>query len=130
MDMEMALRARLRDDAALTGLIAGRVYWMERPQGSALPSITLQLIADDRMTNMVAFDQFQPGYVQVDAWATSYGQGKAIKEAVIAALAPPEVKSGIRFTRAFVTGRDLVEQGSNGAIYRQSLDFTFHYASI
>jgi hypothetical protein len=44
MDMEGALRARI---VALATAAAARVYWVDRPQGTALPSITLQIISGD-----------------------------------------------------------------------------------
>lgn len=127
--METALRARLLAAPAVTALVDQRVYWVERPQGSQLEAITLQHVSDTRRTNFDGFDGMQPGYVQVDVWASSYAKGKAIKEAVIAALAPPAVQDGIRFTRADADARDLSERAETITIFRPSIDFTFFYGA-
>lgn len=128
MDMEGALRFRLIAAQPVAALIGNRVAWIERPQQDALPGVTLQLVTDARGQSITGFDGLQSGDVQIDVWAATYGQGKAIKEAVIAALAPPAIVAGIRFTRGFFTARDLSEKTDTQFIYRPSIDFTFHYA--
>lgn len=127
MDMEAAMRARLLADPAIAALVGTRVYWIERPQATLLEAITLQHVTDERRTNYDDFDGMQPGYVQVDVWASSYAKGKAIKEAVIAALAPAGEHGGVRFTRAFPDARDLSERVDTKTIFRPSIDFTFFY---
>jgi hypothetical protein len=129
MDMESALRARLLAASPVTALVAQRVYWVDRPQASALPSITLQHVTDERVQHYTGFNDLQPGYVQVDCWAATYAQGKSLKEAVIAALTPAVTANGFSFTRAFVTARDLSERTDTQFIHRPSMDFTFHYAN-
>lgn len=129
MDFESALRARLLAAAPVTSLVEQRITWVNRPQGSALPAITLQIIDDDRAQHMAGFQGLQRVVVQLDIWATSYGQGKALKEAVIAALAPENTSNGIHFERAFVRARDLSERTETQFIHRPSLDFTFHYSA-
>lgn len=129
MDFEGALRARLLAAAPITALVAQRAYWVDRPQASALPAITLQVINEPREQHFGGFESLQRMLVQVDGWATSYGQGLALKEAIIAALVPAETSNGIIFTRAFVTARDLSERTETAFIFRPSMDFTFHYAA-
>jgi hypothetical protein len=128
MDMETALRARLLTALPVTALVLQRVAWIDRPQSDALPGITLQLVTDKRTQNMTGFDGMQPGYVQADLWAATYAQAKALKEAVIAALTPAGIFSGVRFSRAFVTSRDLSERTDTAFVFRPSLDFTFFYS--
>ena len=133
MDMEGALRTRLQNAspvAALLSTFAGSpaVFWVERPQKSTLNAITLLNVTDERTQNYTGFDGMQPGYVQVDAWATTYAQAKALKDAIIAALTPADTFYGVRFTRAFVIGRDLSERTETAFIFRPSLDFTFFYS--
>jgi hypothetical protein len=129
MDMEGALRARLLAAAPITALVAQRVYWVDRPQASALPAITLQIIDEDRAQHMQGFHGLQRVVVQVDGWASSYGQGKALKEAIVDALTPAATANGIRFDRAFVRARDLSERTETQFIHRPNLDFTFHYSA-
>jgi hypothetical protein len=128
MDMDFALRARLIAASPVRALVAQRVTWVQRPQASALPAITLQLVTDDRTQSFAGFDGLQPGYVQIDAWALSYVAAKALKEVIIATLVPAGEQDGVRFTRGFVTARDLSEQTDTDFIFRHSIDLTFHYS--
>ena len=128
MDMEGAIRARLLAASPVAALVGARVSWVERPQKDALPGVTLQNVTDERTQNYAGFDAFQPGYVQIDGWAATYAQAKALKEVIIAAITPAGTFNGVRFTRAFVTARDLSERTDTGFIFRPSLDFTFFYS--
>ena len=66
MDWQAALRARLVAAAPVTALVGSRIYWVDRPQASALPAITLQTISDDRPQHMKGFIGLNPARVQVD----------------------------------------------------------------
>lgn len=135
MDMESALRARLLAAATVAALVGNRVTWIDRPQMAALPAITLQIVTDERAQNYKGFDGLQPGYVQIDVWSLSYAAAKALKEAIIGndvtpgAVVPAGSFFGIRFTRGFVTARDLSERTETQFIFRPSIDLTFHYAN-
>lgn len=123
MDWQGALRARLTTAASVTALVAQRVYWVDRPQTSSLPAITLQTIDDARPQTHQGFQSTRPSVVQIDTWATTYAQSKALAEAVIATLVPQETSNGIRFLRAFVEGvRDLGERVETQFIHRTSID--------
>lgn len=129
MDMEAALRARLLAAQPVKDLIGTRVYWVERPQNATLPAVTLQHVIDERRQSYDAVDGAQPGYVQIDVWALTYGAGRALKEAVIAALTPAATQGDVRFSRGFFSARDLSERTDTQFIFRPSLDFTFHYSA-
>lgn len=131
MDMQGALRARLLAAVPVTALVGQRVTWMDRPQGSALPAVTLQTISDDRPQHMKGFQDYRATRVQVDVWAASYGSGRAVTEAVIAALAPEAANSsGVNFGRSFVEAlRDLSERLGTQDIYRTSFDLIVHHAA-
>lgn len=128
MDVEAAIRNRLLADSAVAELVGDRVYWVERIQGEALPGITLQIIDEERRQHLKGFDSLQPLVVQLDVWATSHSQGKAIKDTVIPALVPAATLDGFKFNRAFVRARDLSERTDGRMIFRPSLDFTFNYS--
>lgn len=128
MDVEAAIRNRLLSNSAVVNFVADRVYWVERIQGEALPGITLQIIDEDRRQHLRGFDSLQPLVVQIDIWATTHAQGKAIKDAVILALVPAATVDGFKFNRAFVRARDLSERTDGRMIFRPSLDFTFNYS--
>jgi hypothetical protein len=128
MDFEGALRSRLTGAGAVTSLVAQRIYWVDRPQASALPAITLQIISEPREQHMGGFHSRQFVLVQVDGWATSYSQGKALKEAILAALVPEVTINGIKFgTATDITIRDLGERLETQFIHRPSIDIRFNY---
>lgn len=136
MDFEGALRARLTGASAVTAIVGQRIYWVDRPQSSAFPAITLQIIDDEREQHMGGFQSRQFCTVQVDIWAVStntqagYATAKAGKEAVIVALTPEVTANGIKFgTATNITARDLSERTETQFIYRQSIDFRFNYAT-
>lgn len=130
MDFEGALRARLTGASAVTNLVGQRIYWVDRPQASTLPAITLQIIDDPREQYMGGFQSRLFALVQVDVWANSYGQGKAIKEAVIVALTPEVTANGIAFgTATNIRARDLSERLETQFIHRPSIEFRFNYTA-
>lgn len=125
MDMQGALRARL---VGQTGA-GSRVYWLDRPQASALPAITLQIISRDRAQHTEGFQELQSARVQVDVWAPDYAATQTVTEAAIGVLAPPQTGNGIQFTRMFFESeRNLTERSDAGAlIHRTSFDALVHY---
>lgn len=124
MDMQGALRARL------TGLAGGRVYWVDRPQTSALPAITLQVASDPMPQHLKGFDELRRTLVQIDCWADTYAAAKTLKDQVIAALVPENTANGIRFDRAIVESvRDLGERSGEKFIHRQSIDLGVWWAT-
>jgi hypothetical protein len=126
MDFQEALRARLLEPAHA----AGRIHWVDRPQASTLPAITLQTVTDGRPQTMDGFQGSRPTTVQIDIWGNTYAEVKGITESVIATLAPAEVSNGIKFSRGFFTAvRDLGEQGDTKFIHRASVDFTVWQAT-
>lgn len=121
MDMEGALRARIVAAATAAG---DRVYWVDRPQGSALPSITLQTITGDYPQTHEGMQATRDPRIQLDVWATSYGQAKAIMDAAIAALKNNALGSnGVDFERMrFENERDGLERLETVNVYRRGID--------
>lgn len=131
MDFQGALRARLVAAAPVTTLVAQRIYWVDRPQTAVLPSVTLQVITEDRPQHMAGLDGMDVARVQIDVWGTSYGQVRPIAEAVIAALLPENTSNGIIFSRAFVDSvRDLGERTETQFIHRASIDLIIHHKPV
>lgn len=131
MDFQGALRARLVAAAAVTALVGTRIYWVERPQASALPSITLQTIAEERPQHMAGLENMKVSRVQIDCWASSYAQAQALAEAVIAAVVPENTSNGIVFHRTFIDSiRDLGERTETQFIHRASLDLIFNHNTV
>lgn len=120
MDMQAALRARLVAAATLAG---SRVYWLDRPQGTDLPSITLQTVSGDRPQHMAGFQGTRSSRVQMDVWAASYSAARQIMDAAVAAIAPKNTSNGIEFGRTFFEDeRDFTERLETQTIYRTSVD--------
>ena len=126
MNMEEALRARIVGQTAA----GSRVYWVDRPQGSALPSITLQTISGDRPQTHEGMQATRDPRVQMDVWGTSYAEAKSIMEAAIAALTPEVVSNGISFERMRFEGeRDGLERLETVNVYRRTIDLiVWHHA--
>jgi hypothetical protein len=123
MDMQGALRARLLANTEVAAMVSRRIEWLLRPQGQALPAITLTTVSDDRPDTMKGFAAMRSTRVQVDCWAQEYATARALAEAVIVAAALPAASNGIRFGRAGVEGpRDLTEETTPGTIARATLD--------
>lgn len=124
--MEEALRAYLLADAAVTAACGGRMYWSVRPQGSAYPSCVLTIISrlpERTFTGPAALAQAR---VQVDCYADTYAQAKALYRAVKAVLNNLTfTNSGKRFWGFAENERDLTDQGTTEAarIHRVSADF-------
>lgn len=118
MDMIQALRARLLDETD-----AGqKVTNLDRPQGTDLPAITLQRVAGERPQTHDGFD-LSFTRVQLDAWAATPAQARAIVDDAVAVLAPRNTSNGIRFDRMFFEGeRDTTERLGTQTIYRTGID--------
>ena len=130
MDWQAALRARLVAAAPVTALVGSRIYWVDRPQASSLPAITLQTISEDRPQHMGGFIGLNPARVQVDVWGTTYAQVADLSEKVITAIVPANTANGIKFSRAFIDAkRDLGERIETAFIHRISIDFLIHHAT-
>lgn len=129
MDLQAGLRARLLADSAVAAIVGARIYWVDRPQETTYPAITLQTISDPRPEHLKGFDGARATRVQVDCWAkgaAGYGVALSLARAVIAAISPPATVSGKRFGRGSVEGqRDLGETVTDGSfVHRQSVDFS------
>jgi hypothetical protein len=126
MDMEGALRARI---VAASTAAGDRVYWVDRPQSSALPSITLQTISGDHPQTHEGLQATRDPRIQIDVWATSYGQAKSIMDATITALKSANTSNGIVFERMRFEGeRDGLERLETQNVYRRSVDLiVWHY---
>lgn len=124
--MQVALRSRLKGDAGVSALVGPRVYWGDRPQGSALPAIVLNLISDGRGYLMQGADATQQYRVQIDIYGSTYAAMDAVRGAVVTCL---ELTSG-SFQPSFVMrNSDLEESTDTALLYRASMDFKITYSA-
>lgn len=126
MDMEQALRQRIRTFPAVLAMKDVKVDWGER---AGLPAISLKIVSGDIAQNMKGVQSLQFARVQADCWAASYAQAKALADAVIAACLPRATVEGIYFRTASATlPRDLGEQTSTAFIHRKQTDLMIRYS--
>lgn len=128
MDMEGAFRSRLLAEPVAT-IIENRVYWVDRPQGKALPDVTLSVVSTVREEHMKGFQALQFVRVRADCRGATYAEAKALSEAVIAAAVPPATVNGINFRRASVIGpRDRGENTAAGFIHNKQIEFIVRFS--
>ena len=122
-DFASALYARLTADAAVSAVVGTRVYWVNRPQDSALPAIRLQTVSDPREQHLKDYTGARQTRVQADCFAATYGAARQLAEKVVTALANPGTHGGVVFGRIKAEGpRDLGEDTAAGFIHRASID--------
>lgn len=126
MDMQGALRARL---IAAVPAVAGRVYWGERPQGTPLPDILLQVVSAPREYEMRGAQVVQWVRVQADTRAATFGAALTAANAIVAEMEDAATFQGIKFLAAVVEGPvDRGEQTATAFIHRQQTDLLFYYS--
>ena len=133
MSFEAALRTRLQDDGAISGLVgvhpddgAKSIDWTVRRQGAPLPAVVLETISDARPQTHDGFDGIRPTRVQVSCLAGDKTTAVELREAAIGALVPAGTFSRVQFDRARVDAvRDLGRQTDTGFIHREAIDFIF-----
>jgi hypothetical protein len=129
---EEDLRAKIADDPAVAEIAArASIAWGDRPQASALPGITLDLIFDARPQHMTGFQELRGTQVQVDCWSLDRLEARNLKEAVIAAVATVATVGDTRFGRSFVdrstSGWERTD--ASAIVYRERIDFTVWHAA-
>lgn len=73
-------------------LVGARVYWNERPQATALPSVTLTRVTGQPQYEMDRPSGLVMSRVQVDCWGATYASAKGVARAI------KSVSSGFRGT--------------------------------
>lgn len=138
--MKADLLALIRTDAGVATVAGARVWWAERPQGSALPAAILHVISggdDYHLRGRIALTETR---VQVDCWGDRYLAVDALARAVRERLSGYLGTVGTtRFAGIFLDGdRDMTDQagaadaGGGKAmprLFRVSLDFIVHHHS-
>jgi hypothetical protein len=123
MDLQAGIRSRLLADASVAGAVGTRVFWVTRPQATALPAIVLQVIDDRRPVHLQGMEGSRSSRVQLDTYAATYAAAVALAREAIDKLKDPETVSGKEFGPAFVDSlRDLSENVNGTLIHRQSVD--------
>lgn len=71
----------------LGALVSGRCYPLVAPDPVIKPYITFQVINDDDLTALDGPIGTNNKRIQVNAWATTYGGAKTLKDSIKAAMA-------------------------------------------
>lgn len=131
--MEEALIAFLLADAGLAGLVGTRIDWLRRPQGAALPSITLQNASTAREYVMTGREGLVGYLVQIDVWGSTYKSMKQVHRAVIAALGDlntaPFQGAFLETERETAEEQDGPDATASTTFYRASIDVRIWHAA-
>lgn len=130
--MDEALRDLLLGTAAITAIVARRVDWGVRPQGDALPAITLDRISGVPQMNMAGPSGWDLDRIQIDSWARTYKVAKDISLLIAGSPSPTRPAGvlvgyrgdhlGMRL-RTFIVGRRSDSDSDNkGPVHCTSVD--------
>lgn len=129
MSIEKAVKARLDAFAGVGALVSERNYPLERPDGTALPANTYQVISDFPFHAMSTDAAVREARVRVHSYAGSYGSAVELSEQVKQAL------SRYRGTSASVVVQDSMEDDMlesyapevGHGVFMRSRDFRIFY---
>ena len=131
--MESALRTFLLASAGLTALVGTRIVWLRRPQGSPLPSITLQVVSGAPDYTMAGRVGLVGRLVQMDVWAATYESMKNVEAALILALddltTDPFQGAFIESQRESAEDQDGPDATGSTTYFRSSLDVRIWHQS-
>ncbi len=120
--MQREFRALLTGSAAVTALLAAQaIDWGAPMQGTRPPRIALHLIDNADGMTMQGPDGLWQGRVQVDVYGLTYGDTRAIADAVIGAL--HGFRGGGFRGIILAQTRDSHETGASDRPFRISMDF-------
>jgi hypothetical protein len=85
-DVEATLYSYLSTYAGLAALVSTRIYPMQLPQNVVLPACTYQKISGARTHSSSGTSILARPRVQIDTWATTYTDAKAVAAQVRLAL--------------------------------------------
>lgn len=129
--MEAALIGRLLAAAEVAGLVGARITPGRRDQGGALPAVVLHRISGLPDYHLTAASGLEASRVQLDCWAATYGEAKAVAQAIKANLSAARwATQAVRIDAVLIEAErdDSFDEGAS-ALYRTSLDLMVHHAT-
>lgn len=122
--MEEAIRALLLANSGVSGLVFGRVHWVNRPQGSVLPAIVLHRISGQPDVHYVGESGLVQTRVQADCYGRTYASSVAVARALQAAVGGYSgTVSGVRFSPITIDSiRSDYESSEPDEIYLTGVD--------
>lgn len=119
--MEAHLIALLLADPGVAALAGARIWPLRRPQGEALPAITLQRIGGAPLQSHAGTASLARARIQIDIWAARYAEAKALRAAATAVLDAAANPAGPICAARRIDERDLSE--AEGRLLRISIDY-------
>lgn len=121
--MEKEFRAILMGSASVSAIVGDRIHFRRHPQGQPLPAVILNVASETGSHHMQGANSLREARVQVDLWADTYGEAKALHRAVKQEI---DGYRGGNFQGVFFSvARDMDEGGTNEAArpFRVSADY-------
>lgn len=123
--MEKDLRDFLLAGAGVAAIIADRATWGLRAQGEPMPALGLHGISARRGYTMAGPSGLTGHLVQIDCWANTYRDAKALERAVVARLDEAKAAPLQAFVEDIREDSEAAEapapSGATG-LFRSSLD--------
>jgi hypothetical protein len=120
--LEESIFAHLSTSTALTAMVSTRIYPAMLPENCELPALSYQRISNTPQNTMSGHSGLDNPRIQIDCWATSYGDAKAIGDKTRKAMG-----AATTFRALQLSDQDIIEPELE--IYRVSMDFSCWFAS-
>lgn len=119
--IEERLFTRLSGDAGLSALVGTRIYGGLLPQAVSLPAIIYFLVNDKPLNSLSGENARKNSRFQFDIYAETFSETRAIKAALLAAMAP----YGSDFKAVRIDGGDKYEHQVE--LHRLGIDYSIWY---
>lgn len=86
MSLETSINTRLNAVTAVTDLVSARIYWKQRPRGSALPCVVCWPITKSVVNHAAGVTATKHARIQVDSLAATASEARTLADAVATAL--------------------------------------------
>lgn len=131
--MEEALMARLLAVAAITDIYGDRIHFRSRPEGEAVPALTMAVVSDPRIYNHDGPDGLQEVRIQFESRALTYMEAKTGLRAILSEMELEHEGDGVHFEEGRkVAGGDAPKENLSGGteVFRIDMDILVQFRLI
>lgn len=126
MSLETELKSYLRSYAGLVALISTRTYLNKAPQQVIAPYCVFRKAGNERMYSHQGFSSLSKAQIEVNCYAETYLQAKAVADQVTAVMeAWPDANSSVQ--SAFQTDEQDLTFEDSTELHHILLDFAVMY---
>lgn len=127
MSIEIAVKNLIGDDEAISGMIGGRIYPQELPQGAVLPAVTYTVVSDMTGYTMRGAGTKRPRF-QITAWGETPDDAFTLAGLIEGKLSGFRgLAGGVQIPGIFKEdGRDRFEEGFENVANRYGRDLDFY----